>query len=36
MEIVCPYCGETIAVFIDEGGRPMNRIFFFTTGSFRL
>ena len=25
MEIVCPYCGETIAVFIDEGGGPMQR-----------
>ena len=24
-EIVCPYCGETIAVFIDEGGGPMQR-----------
>jgi cysteine-rich CPXCG protein len=25
MEIVCPYCGETIAVFIDEGGGPIQR-----------
>ncbi len=22
MEIVCPYCGETIAVSVDEGGGP--------------
>lgn len=25
MQIVCPYCGETIAVFIDEGGGPHQR-----------
>ena len=25
MEIVCPYCGETITVYIDEGGGPAQR-----------
>ncbi|MGZ6123750.1 MAG: CPXCG motif-containing cysteine-rich protein [Myxococcales bacterium] len=25
MEIVCPYCGETIAVLIDGGGGPTQR-----------
>jgi Cysteine-rich CPXCG len=25
MEIVCPYCGETITVVIDEGGGPHQR-----------
>ena len=25
MEIVCPYCGETITVIVDEGGGSVQR-----------
>jgi hypothetical protein len=25
MDIVCPYCGETIVISIDEGGGPTQR-----------
>ena len=24
-EIVCPYCGETVAIEVDEGGGPTQR-----------
>jgi len=25
MEIVCPYCGETVTIAVDEGGGPRQR-----------
>ena len=25
MEIVCPYCGETVTIAVDEGGGPKQR-----------
>ena len=25
MEVVCPYCGEIIAIAVDEGGGPTQR-----------
>ena len=25
MEVVCPYCGETITIAVDEGGGPTQR-----------